>query len=73
MQERNKIRYLLVFYAEVRNPARLAAAKGDNVMRKKAAIAVVALLAGALTLPNHEAWARDMQLINGGVAGVVGN
>ena len=29
-----------------------------NVMRKKLAIAVVALLAGALMLPNHEALAR---------------
>ena len=29
-----------------------------NVMRKKWAIAVVALLAGALMLPNHEALAR---------------
>src|SRR6266446_5703119 len=38
--------------------ARPAAARGENVMRKISAIAVVALLAGGLMLPNHDALAR---------------
>jgi len=47
---------------------RPAAATGENVMRKKFAIAVVALLAGALMLPNHESvsaglWRRPNQKI----------
>jgi hypothetical protein len=38
------------------SPAQLAVEKGENVMRKKVTIAVVALLAGALMLPNQEAY-----------------
>lgn len=43
-----------------------------NVMRKKWAIAVVALLAGALMLPNHEALARGDGGFGGGHEGSLG-
>ena len=41
----------------------------SNVMTKKFAIAVVALLAGALMLPNHEALARGGGEHGGGLGG----
>ena len=43
-----------------------------NVMRKKLAIAVVALLAGALMLPDHEAFARGGGGFGGGYDGGLG-
>ena len=43
-----------------------------NIMRKKLAIAVVALLAGALMLPDHEAFARGGGGFGGGYDGGLG-
>jgi hypothetical protein len=42
------------------------------MMSKKVAVAVVALLAGALMLPNHQALARDGGFAGGAGAGVGG-
>jgi hypothetical protein len=52
----NKITSLLV--SRISSPAQLAVETGEDIMRKKVTIAVVALLAGALMLPNQEALAR---------------
>jgi hypothetical protein len=52
-----------------RSRAELGVATGEECHRKKLAIAIVVLLAGALTLPNHEALARGGGGFGGGHGG----
>src|ERR1700745_4402844 len=66
---RNKITPLRVSCTSAWTPSRSAVATGENVMRTKVAIAVVALLGGALMLPNHEALARGGGFGGGGFHG----